>query len=363
MEKTVGLEEPEELRQLERIEEIARVAKPRVMAVGIGGAGCNAISWIKDRGIAGGKLVSVNTDANHLSICKADTRILIGEKITRGLGCGGYPKVGERAMKESMGEVFEEISDANIIFLVAGMGGGTGTGGICALAEELRRQFPEGSPHLIIGVITLPFEIETARMEVAKEAVQRLQMSADQVVMIDNNRLIQVAGSMPFADALGVANTMVGKFIKGVTETITTASLINIDYADLRAIMKGGGLGSLGIGEGKGEGRVEQAVERAIAGRLLDTRIGYQKHKARGLLIHVSGGEDITLHEVHRAGELVKRLIPQEAKVIWGARVDKELEGTASVMAVLTGVESTFIKKPRKRFGFFKVYHIKYQPW
>lgn len=357
------MEEPEELRRVERIEEIARVSKPQVMAVGIGGAGCNVISWIKEKGIAGGKLVSVNTDANHLSVCKADTRILIGEKITQGLGCGGYPKLGERAMKENMGEVFEEISGGNIIFLVAGMGGGTGTGGVCALAHELRRQFPEESPHLIIGVVTLPFDIETARMEVAKEAVQRLQMSADQVVMIDNNRLIQVAGSLPFADALGVANTMVGRFIKGVTETITTASLINIDYADLRAIMKGGGLGSLGIGEGKGEGRVEQAVERAISGRLLDTRIGYEKHKARGLLIHVSGGEDVTLHEVHRAGELVKRLIPPEAKTVWGARVDKELKGTATVMTVLTGVESSVIKKPRKRLLGKKVHHMKYMPW
>jgi len=357
-----SLIKPDELERQERIEEIARVSKPRVNAVGIGGGGCNIISWIKERGITGGKLVSVNTDANHLSYCKADTKILIGEKVTGGIGCGGYPKIGEQAMDENMGEVFEEISDANIIFLVAGMGGGTGTGGICALAEELRRQFPEESPHLIVGVVTLPFEVETARMEVAKEAVQRLQMSADQVVMIDNTRLIKVAGSLPFAEALGVANTMVGKFIKGVTETITTASLINIDYADLRAIMKGGGLGSLGVGEGKGDGKVEQAVERSISGRLLDTRIGYKKHKARGLLIHVSGGEDITLHEVHRAGTLVKRLIPPEAKVVWGARVNKESMGTASVMTVLTGVESTFIK-PRKRFFGKKIYHRKYMPF
>ncbi len=362
MERTVDLGDPEELRRVERIEEIARVSKPRVMAVGIGGGGCNILSWIKERGVSGGKLISVNTDANHLSYCKADSRILIGEKITRGLGCGGYPKLGEKAMEENMGEVFEEISDGNIIFLVAGMGGGTGTGGIVALADELRRQFPEGSPHLIIGVVTLPFEIETARMEVAIEAVQRLQMSADQCIIIDNNRLIQVAGNLPFADALGVANTMVGKFIKGVTETITCASLINIDYADLRAIMKGGGLGSLGVGEGKGEGKVESAVERAIAGRLLDTRIGYQKHEATGLLVHVSGGEDITLHEVHRAGELIKRVIPSEAKVVWGARVSKELTGKATVMTVLTGVESSFIK-PRKRFGPFKVHHRKYMPW
>ena len=163
------LKDPEDLKEIGRIEEIARVSKPTVMAVGIGGAGCNVISWVKEKGVAGGKLVSVNTDANHLKICRADTRILIGEKTCRGQGCGGYPKVGERAMQETLSDVIEEVSDANIIFLVAGMGGGTGTGGICALAEELRSLFEDSSPHLIIGVVTLPFQIETARLELAKE--------------------------------------------------------------------------------------------------------------------------------------------------------------------------------------------------
>jgi len=197
-------------------------------------------------------------------------------------------------------------------------------------------------------------------MQMAKEGLQRLQLACDTVVLIDNNRIIKVAGNLPFREALGVANTMVGKFIKGITETITTASLINLDYADLRAIMRGSGLASLGVGEGKGENKVEHAVERALSGRLLDVE---DVTKARGLLVHVSGGEDMTLHEVYGAGELVKRSIPPDAKVIWGARVDKELKGTASVMAVLTGVESAFLKKPRKRFGPLKVYHMKYMPW
>jgi len=368
MEKMASLEELELaklekerflIKEQERIAQLARISKPTVLAIGIGGAGCNVISWVKERGLAGGKLVSVNTDANHLNICKADRRILIGEKATKGLGCGGYPKMGEKAMEESMEEVVEETTGANIIFLLAGMGGGTGTGGICALAEELRKRFA-GGPQLIVGVTTLPFEIETARMEMAKEGLQRLQLACDTVVLIDNNRIIKVAGNLPFREALGVANTMVGKFIKGITETITTASLINLDYADLRAIMRGSGLASLGVGEGKGENKVEHAVERALSGRLLDVE---DVTRARGLLVHVSGGEDMTLHEVYGAGELVKRSIPPDAKVIWGARVDKELKGTASVMAVLTGVESAFLKKPRKRFGPLKVYHMKYMPW
>ncbi|MEM0313815.1 MAG: cell division protein FtsZ [Candidatus Bathyarchaeia archaeon] len=338
------------MKEQERIEQLARISRPTVVAVGLGGAGCNVVTWVKEKGVAGGKLIAVNTDANHLAITQADRKILIGEKTCKGLGCGGYPEVGEKAMHESAGEVVDEIGDANIIFLVAGMGGGTGTGASVALAEELRKRASPNVYQLIIGVVTLPFEIETARMEIAKRGIQRLKEVCDTVVLIDNNKLVKIAGNLPFREALGVANTTVGKFIKGITETITTASLINIDFADLRAIMTGAGLASLGVGEGKGEGKVEQAVERALSGRLLDVE---DVTKAKGLLLHVAGGEDLTLQEVHHAGELVKRSIPPKAKIVWGARIDKELKGSAMVMAVLTGVESAFLRKKEKRFKLF----------
>ena len=338
------------LKEQERIEQLARISRPSVVAVGIGGAGCNVITWVKEKGIAGGKLIAANTDANHLAITRADRKILLGEKTCKGLGCGGYPELGEKAMHESASEVLEEIADANIIFLVAGMGGGTGTGASVALAEELRKRVSPNVYQLIVGVVTLPFEIETARMEIAKKGIQRLKEVCDTVVLIDNNKLVKLAGNLPFKEALGVANTTIGKFIKGVTETITTASLINIDFADLRAIMTGAGLASLGVGEGRDEGKVEQAVERALNGRLLDVE---DVTKARGLLLHVAGGEDLTLNEVHQAGELVRRSIPPKAKIVWGARIDKDLAGTATVMAVLTGVESAFLKKKEKRFKLF----------
>lgn len=337
----------------EKIEQFARLAKPSIVAVGIGGAGCNVVTWVKERGLTGGKLVSVNTDATHLRISRADKRILIGAKLTKGLGCGGYPELGEKALHESADEIIKEISEANIMFLVAGLGGGTGSGAITALAEELRSRFVESPiPHLIVGVVTLPFDVETARMAIAKAGLNRLKNLCDTVVVIDNNRLVKIAGNLPFRDALGVANTTIGKFIKGVTETITTASLINLDYADLRAIMQGAGLASIGIGEGIGEGRVEQAVERALNGRLLDIE---DVTKARGLLIHVSGGEDLTLYEVNHAAEIMKRSVPPKAKIIWGARVDQDLQGSASVMAVVTGVESAFLKRYERHLGPFKV--------
>lgn len=341
------------MKEEDKIEQFARLAEPTVVAVGIGGAGCNIISWVKEKGVTGGKLVSVNTDANHLRICKADRRILIGEKLTGGLGCGGYPNLGTRALRESADDVLKEISEAHIIFLVAGLGGGTGTGASATLAEELRRRFVDSrAPHLIIGVVTLPFDVETARMKVAKKGLNRLKKACDTAVVIDNNRLVKVAGNLPFREALGVANTTIGKFIRGITETITAASLINLDYADLRAIMEKAGLASIGIGEGTGEGRVEQAVERALNGRLLDIE---DVTKSRGLLIHVSGGEELTLYEVNHAAEIMKRSLPPKAKTIWGARVDPELKGTASVMAVVTGVQSAFLKRTERRIGPIKL--------
>ncbi|MEM3576919.1 MAG: cell division protein FtsZ [Candidatus Bathyarchaeia archaeon] len=338
----------------EDIEQFAKLAQPTIMAIGLGGAGSNIISWIKEKGIVGAKLVAVNTDANHLRITKADRRILIGANLTKGLGCGGYPEVGAKALLESTDKVIQEVADANIIFLVAGLGGGTGTGGIVALSEELRKRFADSPiPRLIIGVVTLPFEVKTARMEFAKKELDNLKRTCDTVVVIDNNRLVKIAGNLPFKEALGVANTTIGKFIKGITETITTASLINLDYADLRAIMQGAGLASIGVGEGTGEGRVEEAVEKAINGRLLDIE---DVTRARGLLIHVSGGEDLTLFEVSHAAEIVKRSLPPKAKVIWGARVDEENRGRVAVMAVVTGVESAFLKRSEKRLGPIKLH-------
>lgn len=339
----------------DRLESLAQASKPSIMAVGIGGAGCNIISWVKQEGVTGGRLISVNTDATHLSISEADRRLLIGEKICKGLGCGGYPKIGEQAMHESIQEVFSEVEKSNILFLIAGLGGGTGTGGIVQLARELQKRFENDSvPRLLIGVATLPFKIETARMGAAKAAIQQLKQYCDTVVIIDNDRLNHLAGNLPFKEALGVANTTIGKFVKGVTETITTASLINLDYADLRAIMHDAGLASIGIGQGKEEGKVEHAVERALNERLLDVE---DITKARGVLIHISGGEDMTLEEVHRGGELIKRYMPPKSKVIWGAKVDPNLKGRANVMVVITGVDSAFLKTQKKGLGRLKL------PW
>jgi len=333
----------------EKIEEAARLARPAVSVVGIGGAGCNVVSWIKERGMVGGRLLAMNTDANHLSISKADRRILIGEKACGGLGCGGYPEKGEAALRESLEKVEKEFSGSSIVFLVAGLGGGTGTGASCVLAEELRDRVP-----LLIGVVTIPFDVERVRLDTARKGIQRLKKSCDTVVAIDNTKLVKVAGNLSFTQALGVANELVGIFVKDVTETITTASLINLDFADLRTIMAKRGLAAIGAGYGTGEDRVERAVKLAMEGQLLDIN---DMTKAHGVLIHVSGGEDMTLDEVTRAGQLVMHSLPKKAKIVWGARVNPALGERAHVMVVLTGIESAFLsQQPRIRIGPVKLF-------
>src|SRR5881296_1626342 len=232
---------PESVMEQETIRAAMEMAKPTVCVIGAGGAGSNIVSWIKTKGISGGKLIAVNTDAAHLGISKADRRILIGPKLTQGRGCGGYAEKGMQATRESLSEIEREVQGANIIFLCAGLGGGTGTGAMQILADELKRI----SGSLVIGVVTLPFAVERFRYDSAREALDNLQRSCDTLVTIDNNKLTRLAGSLPLQQALGVANELVGQFVKGITETITTASLINIDYADLRAITERKGLAAI----------------------------------------------------------------------------------------------------------------------
>jgi cell division protein FtsZ len=319
----------------ETLKAAMEMAKPQVSVIGAGGAGSNIVSWIKSKGVVGGKLIAVNTDAAHLGISKADRRILIGPKLTQGRGCGGYAEKGMQAARESMTEITKEVQGSSIIFLCAGLGGGTGTGAIQILAEELKRT----TSALVVAVVTLPFAVERHRYSMAKEALLNLQEIADTVVAIDNNKLTKVAGNLPLQQALGVANELVGQFIRGTIETITTASLINIDFADLTAIMEGRGLAAIGVGVSDATDRIEQATRMALESQLLDIK---DVSMAQGALIHVVGGDDITLEEVTRAGELVTRSLTKEVRIVWGARVEPEMRRKARVMIVLTGVQSRF---------------------
>src|SRR5713101_2419587 len=305
--------EGQDLMESETIEAVMRMARPNVTVIGVGGAGSNIVSWIKQRGISGGKLIAANTDAAHLSITKADRRILMGEKLMHGQGAGGYPERGALAARDSIAEFAKETQNSNIVFICAGLGGGTGTGSAGVLARELRRP-----GRLVIGVVTLPFSVERYRYESAKNGLKGLRTDCDTVVAIDNTKLSKVAGDLPLQQALCVANELFFFNVTATTETITTASLINIDYADLRAIMERRGLAAIGVGQATGHDRVEVAVRQAIDGQLLDIK---DVTKSKGVLVHVSGGDDVSLEEVTRAGELVTKSLPPSTRIVWGPRV------------------------------------------
>ncbi len=224
--------------------EKVKTARPSVAVVGLGGAGCNIATWIADKKLAGGKIIAANTDAAHLStMTHADKVMLLGEKLCKGHGCGGFPERGAEAAKENLAEMREELNGTNLLFLVAGLGGGSGTGAIPVVAGIGREM---GA--LTIACATIPFTIEMTRREKARDAIKALAEVSDSIVVIDNSKLREVAGNLPLKDALAVANALIGSFVKNLTDTITQPSLVNLDYADLRAVMERGGISSIGIG-------------------------------------------------------------------------------------------------------------------
>jgi cell division protein FtsZ len=312
-------------------------AQANIKVVGIGGAGINMTDWLYKKGVRGAEIIACNTDKMHLDAREADKKILLGKDTTKGLGAGGYPEIGEQATRESVQEIKEALRETDMLFLCAGMGGGTGTGGAPVIAELARDM---GA--IVIGVVTMPFKIEKARVDKAEMGLQSLRQVSDTVIVIDNNRLVEIAGNLPIQQAFAVANELVATMIKGIVETIAIPSLVNLDYADVKAIMKEGGVSVIGVGESDSENRVEEAVRRAMLNPLLD--VAYEG--AQGALIHVSGGPDLTLEEVNQIGEMVSSGLDPDAQVIWGARIQDDLAGKVRVMLIVTGVRSPYILGP-----------------
>jgi cell division protein FtsZ len=311
-----------------------RAGKANIKVFGAGGAGCNTITWLFNKGINGATIYGVNTDALHLSITKADEKVLIGKELTRGLGCGGFPARGREAAKESLSELKKSASGADMVFIVAGMGGGTGTG-----AAPVVAQLAKESGAVVIGVVTMPFECEKARQDKAEFGLQELTEVVDTVIVIDNNRLVDIAGNLPMEQAFAVANELVSTMIKGIVETITLPSLINLDYADVSAIMKNGDVAVIGVGESDTTDRVNEAVRQALTHPLLD--VDYKG--ATGALIHITCGPDFKLDEFSGVGELVTENISPDAQVIIGARINKEFQNRVRVITIMTGVKSPYV--------------------
>lgn len=310
------------------------IGQANIKVFGIGGAGNNMVSWLYKKGIRGAEIVACNTDKQHLDVSDADKKFLIGKDITRGLGCGGFPQKGAEAAQESIMQLKEALRGADMTFVCAGMGGGTGTGAapiVAGLAKEM------GS--IVIGTVTMPFNIERARIDKAEFGLQQLRHVCDTVVVIDNNRLVQIAGNLPVQQAFAVANELISTMIKGIVETIAIPSLVNLDFADVKAIMSNGGVAAIGVGSSDTNNRVEEAVRGALSNPLLD--ISYAG--ATGALIQVCGGPDLTLDEINRIGEMVTETMDEDANVIWGARVEDSMKGKVMVMTIITGVHSPWI--------------------
>ncbi|MFW6282429.1 MAG: cell division protein FtsZ [Minisyncoccales bacterium] len=311
-----------------------KAGKANIKVIGCGGCGNNAVTWLFNKGLNGATVYAANTDALHLSVTKADEKLLIGKEITKGLGAGGNPQIGREAAKEAIMDIKKSVGNADMVFVLAGMGGGTGTGSAPIVAQVAKE-----SGAVVIGVVTMPFESEKARIDKAEFGLQELREVTDTTIVLDNNKLVDIAGQLPIEQAFAVANELISTMIKGIVETITLPSLINLDYADVSTIMKKGGVAVIGIGESDTTNRVSEAVEQALTHPLLD--VDYKG--ANGALIHVTCGSDMKLEEFDLVGKTVSENLSPEAQVIIGARISKDFVGKVRVITIMTGVKSPYV--------------------
>ncbi len=308
---------------------------PRITVCGVGGAGCNSINRLAKAGVRGADLIAVNTDRMHLGIISdAAKKVLIGSSITRGLGTGGYPEIGQKAADVSREALEKLLEGTDLLFITAGMGGGTGTGAAPVIAQVAHKQ---GA--IVIAIVTYPFALERARLEKADLGLENLKGEADTIIVIDNNRLVEIVPNLPIDQAFNVADEIIARAVRGITETITTPSLINLDFADVRAVMGNGGVSMIAVGEAKGTNRAEEVVRNTLKHSLLDVDFT----GATGVLMHITGGPDMTLGECNQIGEALTERVDPNATVIWGARIDPTFEGKIEAIAIFTGIKSPYV--------------------
>ena len=321
-------------KQMDEQKQAMPVGQANIKVIGCGGAGNNMVNWLSNKGVKGAEIIAVNTDQQHLNLTNAEKKYLLGKTLTRGLGCGGFPEKGAQAAIEDSNIIKTYLKNSDMVFICAGMGGGTGTG-VSPVVAKIAKDM--GS--IVIGTVTMPFKIERARIDRAEMGLDRLRQYCDTVIVIDNNRLTQIAGNLPVQQAFAVANELISTMIRGIVETIAVPSLVNLDFADVKAIMKNGGVAAIGIGSSDTKNRVDEAVNGALSNPLLD--ISYEG--AKGALLHIEGGDDLTLDEVARIGDLITEQMDSDANVIWGARITPEMKGKLIVMTIMTGVNSPYL--------------------
>ena len=324
----------------EELRKILESRKAVIKVVGCGGAGGNTISRMMQVGIAGAETIAVNTDAQDLLYSDADKKVLIGKEISGGLGAGADPKVGMESARESKEEIKAALEDADMVFITCGLGGGTGTGSAPVVADISKKL---GA--LTVSIVTLPFTMEgKQRMRNAHEGLENLESVVDTLIIIPNDKLLDIVPDVSVTTAFKVADEILVNAVKGVAELITKPGLVNLDFADVRAVMGSGGLAMIGMGESDSENRAAESVEKALNNPLLDVDI----EGAIGALVNVSGGSDITIRECQEIVEGVSSKINPDAKIIWGAQIVKDLGDTIRSMLILTGVKSSQIYGPTR---------------
>jgi len=327
-----GLKKTSQNQLDEELEQLLKTQNAKIRIVGSGGGGNNTIDRIAEVGIAGAETVAINTDAQDLLYASADKKILIGKEATRGLGAGSNPKLGESAARENEQEIKKALEGADMVFITCGLGGGTGCGSVAVVAEVARKL-----NILTIGIVTMPFAMEgNRRYENALYGLEKLAEYTDTLIVIPNDKLLELAPDLPIHTAFKVADEILTNAVKGTAELVTKAGLVNLDFADIRAVMGDGGVALIGVGESDSDERASQAVERAINNPLLSVDI----KEATGALINISGSSSLTLEESRKIVEAVTERIDPDARVIWGAQIYEDMEQTLRVMLIITGVDS-----------------------
>jgi cell division protein FtsZ len=314
----------------------------QIKVIGIGGGGNNAVNRMINAGLRGVEFISINTDKQALFLSKANTKIQIGEKITKGLGAGANPDIGEKAANESKDEIGQSIKGADMVFITAGMGGGTGTG-----AAPIVAQIAKEMGILTVGVVTKPFIFEgRKRMQFAERGIENLKEAVDTLVTIPNDRLLQVAEKKTsIVDAFVMADDVLRQGVQGISDLITVPGLINLDFADVKTIMLNTGLAHMGIGRASGEERAEEATKKAIESPLLETSI----EGAKGVLLNITGGADLGLFEVDVAAGLIEKSADPDANIIIGAVIDENLNDELVITVIATGFDkSDLVRKDEK---------------